>query len=165
MAAGKGGQGAPRPNLNQQIVGYGAGWASGVAYPPGNLPAWVVAVSNSAALGDGTVTSFNTAEFRPERLNTALLDRLARFHYNIPATAPADIELREFRPPSACAGYVTLNGWQSPVEAWEYRLSADRGMTVGVLAGQADDPNKLAQAELIKARDGRAVITAVTSRG
>lgn len=103
-------------------------------------------------------------EFRPERLNTALLDRLARFHYNIPASAPADIELREFRPPSACAGYVTLNGWQSPVEAWEYRLSADRGMTVGVLAGQADDPNKLAQAELIKARDGRAVITALASR-
>ena len=153
------------PNLNRQIVGYGAGWASGVAYPPGNLPAWVVAVSNSVAPGDSTVTSFNTAEFRPERLNTALLDRLARFHYNIPASAPADIELREFRPPSACAGYVTLNGWQSPVEAWEYRLSADRGMTVGVLAGQADDPNKLAQAELIKARDGRAVITAVTSQG
>lgn len=117
----------------------------------------------SAVASQGLSALFVT-QLRGEQYDRDLLDRLARFHYNIPASAPADIELREFRPPSECAGYVTLNGWQSPVEAWEYRLSADRGMTVGVLAGQADDPNKLAQAELIKARDGRAVTTALTSR-
>lgn len=104
--------------------------------------------------------TLSVSEARGEILDTRLLDRLAKFHYDIPATAPADLELRGFHPDRA--GNVTLNGWQSPVDAWEYRLSADRGMCTGILAGQRDDPNKLAQAELIKARDQRAVIQAIT---
>ncbi|WP_414656760.1 hypothetical protein ACINK0_11355 [Deinococcus sp. VB343] len=101
------------------------------------------------------------SECRPEVCDPDLLDRLARHHYDIPATAPANLELRGFHPDRA--GNVTLGGWQSPVDAWEYRLSADRGMCTGVLAGQRDDPNNLAQAELIRARDQRAVIQAITS--
>lgn len=102
-------------------------------------------------------------EVRPERINTALLDKLAKYHYKIPAATPADIELHGFH--SGRQGRVTLGSWQSPVEAWEYRLSAAKGMCTGILAGQADDPTALAQAELIRARDRESVITAVTSRG
>ncbi|WP_339098318.1 hypothetical protein WDJ50_18310 (plasmid) [Deinococcus sp. VB142] len=110
---------------------------------------------------EGDTTTLKFGELRGEVLDRNLLDQLAKYHYNVPATAPADLELRGFY--SGQAGNVTLNGWQSPVDAWEYRLSAARGMCTGILAGQRDDPSKLAQAELIKARDQKAVITAITS--
>lgn len=94
-----------------------------------------------------------------------LLDRLARYHYSTPTPTPADIELRTFISPAELPKYVTLGGWQSLVDGWEYRLTAERGMTLACLAGQAEDPASLAQAELIKARDGQAVIAAISVGG
>ena len=104
-------------------------------------------------------------EARMLELDTPLLDRLARYYYQTPAQTPADIELRTFIPPAELPKYITLNGWQSIVDGWEYRLTAERGMTLACLAGQAEDPASLAQAELIKARDGRAVIEAISVGG
>lgn len=93
------------------------------------------------------------------------LDRIAEYYYKTPASEPADIESRVFRTPEQLAKYVRLGDYQSIVDAWEYRLSAARGMTLGCLTGQAEDPAALAQAELIKQRDGQAVITAITAGG
>lgn len=96
--------------------------------------------------------------FRPITPDTALLDRLARFHYNIPHEAAGDIEVRGLYP----IGAGQIDG--VPIAAYEYRISADRGVCTGILLGQADDPNKLAQAELIKARDNQATINALISK-
>lgn len=97
------------------------------------------------------------SECRPEVCAPDLLDRLARYHYNIPHEAAGDIEVLGILP----IGAGQLDG--VPIAAYEYRISAERGVCTGILVGQAGDPTKLAQAELIKARDQRAVITAITS--
>ncbi len=104
------------------------------------------------------------SEFRAERIDTALLDGLAKFFYSVPAQEPADLESRIYRPPADLAGRVTLGNYARAVEAWEYRVSADRGLTLAALTGQADDPRALAQTALIKARDAQAVISAVTAQ-
>lgn len=98
-------------------------------------------------------------EMRPERIRTEVLDRMAQYYYNIPAVAAGDIEVRGIYPHTA----GVMDG--VPVAAYEYRISAGRGVCTGILLGQADDPSKAAQAELIKARDNRAVITALTAAG
>ncbi|MFC6591668.1 hypothetical protein ACFP81_06360 [Deinococcus lacus] len=113
----------------------------------------------------GSYTELALVEFRLERVDRALLDRLAAYHYRTPAREPADIELRQFIAPANLPKYVTLGDYQSIVDAWEYRLTAARGLTLACLAGQAEDPAALAQADLIKARDGQAVITAITAGG
>lgn len=107
-------------------------------------------------------------EFRPEVVNAAMLDGLAQFHYASPAQEPADIETVLFVPPVELPGRVRVvpeggAPYEHPLEAVEYRITSN-GMQMGWLAGQADDPNALAQASLIKRRDGEAVITAVTAQ-
>lgn len=103
-------------------------------------------------------------ESRPEVPNTALLDGLAKYHYSTPAQEPADIETLTFRPPRDLAGRVSVGDYNRAVEAWEYRLTAARGLTLAALTGQADDPAKLAQASLIKQRDGQATVNALTAQ-
>lgn len=109
---------------------------------------------------DGAYDSItlNVYELRPERLKTELLDRLARYHYSIPHEAAGEIEVKGLYP----LGAGQLDG--VPIAAYEYRISADRGVCTAILLGQADDPNKLAQAELIKARDNQATINALISK-
>lgn len=160
-------------------VTYPNAWAQGMGGVSGGvLPAWsisgimpvaghpaVVTLAGLANKQDGTPygTTLTVTAFRPEVLRRDLLDKIAKRYYNIPATMPADIEVRGII--TKRTGRVTWRGWQSPVECYEYRITAERGLCTGILAGQADDPAKLAQADLIKARDGRAVITAITAGG
>lgn len=109
-------------------------------------------------------SQFQMFEARPERVNGALLDEIAQFHYNFPAQEPAEIEIDEFRSFEDLTGRVRVDEYERPVELWEYRLTGDRGMKLAALAEQAEDPAKLAQAALIKARDDQSVITALTAR-
>lgn len=109
----------------------------------------------------------NLIEFRADAINTALLDGLAGFHYASPAQEPADIETQVFVPPVSLPGRVRVTPadgpvYEHPLEAVEYRIT-NRGMQMGWLAGQADDPAALAQASLIKQRDGQAIITSLTA--
>lgn len=97
------------------------------------------------------------SELRPEAIDRALLDRLASYHYSVPSETAGEVE---------ATGLTLSRGGNSqwgPVAAIEYRITAARGVCTALIIGQPDDPTKLAQAELIKARDQRAVITAITS--
>lgn len=97
------------------------------------------------------------------------LDGLAAFHYVSPAQEPADIQTSVFVPPTDLPGRVRVEGasvgaaYEQPLEAIEYRITSN-GMQMGWMAGQSEDPAALAQASLIKKRDGQAVITALTSQ-
>lgn len=108
--------------------------------------------------GKPKAVALTVRQLRPERLRTELLDRLAAYHYNIPHEAAGEIEVRGLYP----LGAGLLDG--VPIAAYEYRISADRGVCTAILLGQADDPSKAAQAELIKARDNQATINALISK-
>lgn len=97
-------------------------------------------------------------ESRPELIDRALLDNLAKYHYDLPHLSAADIEVKGIFPASA----GQMDG--TNIAAYEYRITADRGVTTGILLGQAGDPDKLAAAALIKARDNRATIDALISK-
>lgn len=117
-------------------------------------------------LADGEMTTLTIGEARPLVVDASKLDPLARWHFRLPAIEPADIEL-PYRPPEQLTGRIHVPAatpYQATVEAWEYRLSAARGMTVACLAGQAPDPAKLAQSQLIRQLDDQSVITAVSAR-
>ena len=88
----------------------------------------------------------------------ALLDLMALRHYKLPARDPSEIVVSGAVPPLALAGRVKHGDYERAVEALEYRLSADRGIETAFMTGQADDPLKLAQADLIKWRDQNAKI-------
>ena len=96
--------------------------------------------------------------YQPEEF----LDAVAKPYFRIPAEEPAEIDLRTILGREELAGKVKLDDYTSTVAAYEYRLSSAGGMTMGIMAGQAEDPQRLAQAELIKFRDKAAVIEAVT---
>lgn len=100
----------------------------------------------------------------PEIPNALELDRAAQNYYVIPASDPADIELQAFRTPSELAGRVEVGSYNRAVDAWEYRLSSKDGLILAAQTGQADDPNRKAQADLIKYRDSQSVITSITAR-
>lgn len=120
-----------------------------------------------AAYVDATtypLSQFQLFEARPERVNVALLDALATYHYSIPAQEPADIETDEFRTPNDLAGRVRVDSYERPSELWEYRLTGDHGWRLAALCEQAEDPADLARAALIKARDTEAIIVGLTSR-
>ena len=103
-------------------------------------------------------------EMRAEWLDRPLLDQLAQFHFRVPAVNPADLEVSAFIPPASLTGRVTAGTYTNPVEAWEYRLSAATGLTTAALAGQADKPEDLARAALIRARDRDATLAALTAQ-
>lgn len=103
-------------------------------------------------------------EMRAEWLDRPLLDQLAEFHYRVPAVNPADLEVNAFLPPASLTGRVSAGTYENPVEAWEYRLSAATGLTTAALAGQADKPEDLARAALIRARDRDATLAALTAQ-
>lgn len=156
--------------LGDQVQTRPLDWTPQTYYGIGTATAVTISVPTNRP--EGWYTQLDLTEFRPEQLRRDLLDRLARYHYKTPAPEPADIELLTFIPPAELPKYITLTGhpnvagtYQSIVDAWEYRLSAERGMTLGCLAGQAEDPAVLAQADLIKARDGQSVIIAITAGG
>ncbi|GGO19466.1 hypothetical protein GCM10008949_03850 [Deinococcus humi] len=119
----------------------------------------------TATVGTGGTVVWNLFEFRAEALDTALLDRLAKFHYSLPAVNPADVTLKTFRTPDQLTEQVELDDGPMPVAAWEYRISGGRGLECAALLGQRLAPEVLAQASLIRALDNEAVITAVTARG
>lgn len=111
----------------------------------------------------GSTNTLTVAELRAERVNRALLDRLAQHHYSVPAQAPADLALLQYLPPNILGGKVKVGSYEANVEAWEYRLDAATGLTTAALIGQADKPEDLARADLIKARDAAAVIQAINA--
>lgn len=135
----------------------------------GNLP-WPAGttVTFRAAPIAGSAAQILFYKVRPQAPNAALLDGLAGYHYAPPAQEPADIQTVVFVPPSELPGRVRVTPadgvpYEHPLEAVEYRITSN-GMQMGWLAGQADDPNALAQASLIKRRDGEAVITSITAQ-
>ncbi|WP_019584667.1 hypothetical protein [Deinococcus apachensis] len=149
-----------------RINEHGAGYVAATSYPLDEILGYglrTVALRNALALGDATSVNFSLQEFLPERLNTELLDRLAQSYYRLPAQEPADIEMNKYRTPDELGGRIVYGDYNHAVEAWEYRLTTERGLTLAALVGQADDPRLLAQAELIKDRDRRAVIQAITA--
>lgn len=141
------------------------GWLKHTLYPERDAARGLATLSH---VSSGTNLTVKVGEFRPERVNTGLLDRLAKFFYRTPAQQPAEIETTDFWIPADLRGRVSCvpeigGAYENRVEAWEYRLSGARGVTVAALAGQADEPLRLAQAELIKARDEGAVIKALSA--
>jgi hypothetical protein len=128
----------------------------------------VIAVSGgpdaalSGALGQAQV---GLREIRGDVPNSALLDGLAKYYYTRPTVAPADIESGGFVAPSDLCGKVSTplpNGAGDYIEnvaAYEYRLTAAEGLILGVQAGQADDPARLAAASLIKSLANKAAVT------
>lgn len=121
---------------------------------------------NNGTIRKDNVVQYVIDEIRLQTLDTATLDRLAMRHYNTPHPTPGEIELRRPMAPDSLHKYITLtrpNGteYQSIVDAWEYRLTAGRGLTLACMLGQAEDPVSVAQADLIKSRDGNAVIEAI----
>jgi len=138
-------------------------YAGAVPWPAGTVIRLVSTPDPAQPVGN-RLANLSFTRLVPERANAEVLDRLAQHHYSVPASEPADIELATYRAPADLAGRVTLNDYTRAVEAWEYRLTAGRGLTLAALTGQADDPAKLAQAALIKARDGQATITALTAQ-
>lgn len=155
--------GLPTSGPDMRLGDAGAGYAAAVLYRPDGADFRTVGLRNASALGDATAMSFTVEEFHPERLNTELLDQLARNFYRFPAQEPADIETRPYRSPDELGGRLVYGTYNRAVEAWEYRLTAGRGLTLAAMTGQADDPRALAQAELIKARDRDSVIQALTA--
>ena len=91
----------------------------------------------------------------------ALLDLMARRHYKLPAQDPSDLVIRGALTPDSLPGRVKHGAYERAIEAVEYRLSSARGIETAFLTGQADDPIRLAQADLIKARDQNAKIDAL----
>lgn len=135
---------------------------NGVAYyvtqqPPSSMQLALTG-SYRGETSDADTGTMTFRELRAERLDTDLLDRLAKYHYSVPHEAVGDVEVRGIYP----IGAGHLDGMQ--IAAYEYRITADRGLCTGILLGQADDPFKLAQAELIKARDNRATINALIAK-
>ncbi|MDO4263654.1 MAG: hypothetical protein Q4C67_05600, partial [Deinococcus sp.] len=96
--------------------------------------------------------------YQPEEFLTAV----AKPYFRIPAEEPAEIDLRTILGRDELAGKVKMGDYVGTVAAYEYRLSSAGGMTMGVMTGQAEEPQRLAQAELIKYRDKAAVIEAIT---
>lgn len=123
-----------------------------------------VTLTVAPAEGAGSV-ALGLLEFRVDYLHNSMLDRMAEYHYVLPAVEPADIEAEGFIHPFDVGGRVKVGGYERAVDCWEYRLTDERGLTMGVLTGQADDPYKLAQAALIKRQSTNAVIAAVTALG
>ncbi len=133
----------------------------GTFYPEPGRAVFLTNAGSDPADPDQTL---RVSEFRPERVNTALLDDLAKSHYSLPASDPADITLRNFLAPTSLAGQVTLGTYTRPVDMWEFRITTARGLEVAALTGQAEKPEALALASLIKARDGKATIDALTAQ-
>lgn len=127
------------------------------------LNAQAFAIYPGIVPGGTTGAKYTLSELAFYRLDTELLDRLAKFYYQTPAKEPAEIPARVFGRPQDLEGRVEWGDYARAIEVWEYRISAARGLEKVAFTGQADDPNKLAQAALIKANDGKAVITAVTA--
>lgn len=102
-------------------------------------------------------------KFIPQTINRKLLDRLATYHYRIPAGAPAEIEVDEILRPEQFCRTIVWSGGQGVVSAYEYRISAERGFLMAVYTEQREDAEQQAMAELIKQRDNAAVIRALTA--
>lgn len=149
--------------VNRGFLGLPPGLAAGAfVLPDGGAAEVSLAAVNSNS--DTTQVQFDFTEFRAETLDTALLDKLATYHYSIPADEPAEVPVLYYGGNMTQVGRIQAGTYERAIDAWEYRISAGRGLEVVALTGQADDPNKLAQAALIKANDGKAIITAVTAQ-
>lgn len=150
-----------------KLTGSEGAYVAGVtdAIADGQIPH----IMNAGADPSRTSHQVDVYEFRPEVVDTDLLDGLAAFHYLSPAQEPADIQTSVFVPPVDLPGRVRVEGasvgtaYEQPLEAVEYRITSN-GMQMGWMAGQSEDPAALAQASLIRKRDGQAVITALTSQ-
>lgn len=152
------GGGMLAPRLNDRV---GGEWTSDTVFTQG-WPDLIGYVASGAFLS-GEINRLTVAEFRAEAFDRALLDRLATHHYSVPAQAPADLALLQYLPPNILGGKVKVGTYEANVEAWEYRLDAATGLTTAALIGQADKPEDLARADLIKARDAAAVIQAINA--
>jgi len=103
-------------------------------------------------------------DIRGEVPDAVKLDGLAKFYYSRPSVAPADIESGTFVAPEDLRGQVSTplptgqGDYVQNVATYEYRLTGD-GLVFGVLAGQADDPARLAAASLIKSLANKAAVT------
>lgn len=149
------------PNATDRTA---AGWTTGMRYVPAGQAFYLVNGTHDSA---NTTEQLSLAELRAEAVDTELLDGLAEYHYRSPAQEPAEIQTTTPVPPLLLPGRVRLVPPDGPtyehaLEAVEYRLTDD-GLLMGWLAGQADDPTALTQAELIRRSDRQAVITAVTA--
>jgi len=136
---------------------------TGNYYPPGDPQAGTFVRVKGTATVAGDPLGIAVAELVPQVLNRALLDARAAYHFKLPAIDPADAEFDGFLEPSAFRGRLHLNssGYERAVEKFEYRMSAEGGLATGILTGQADDPEILAKADLIKASIAAGVVIAV----
>ncbi|WP_295818032.1 hypothetical protein [uncultured Deinococcus sp.] len=152
------------PNTLYASGNVALGWVSTEVYPQTGRGARVPFIATGRTDPVYRLASVHVAELRVERINTALLDGLARFHYATPAQEPADITLRDDLTPAQFRGQVAWGTYGRSVEAYELRLTAKEGLRTGLLTGQVGDPATLAQASLIKGRDQGAVVSAVTAQ-
>lgn len=140
------------------------GFVPGQVFTPRDRITTAMLVVSAQWDADTTQVAFDLAELRPEIIDGAKLDGLARFYYSTPAPEPADITLTEVPEPGQMTGRIGWHDYGRAVEVYELRLSGEGGLEMGVLTGQADDPRVLSQAAVIRARDQGAVITAVTAQ-
>ena len=156
------------PVIYRDEDGFAAGWAGTPTMvrtqESGRFRGWALGVLAGAAPPDTAYIDFRVSEFRAEIVNQSVLDGLAKFHYSVPEQEPADLTLNTFLAPGDLAGSVSYGTYSRPVSAYEYRVNSDRGLTLNVLTGPPGDPSSLAQASLIKARDQKATLDAVTAQ-
>ncbi|WP_412027010.1 hypothetical protein [Deinococcus yunweiensis] len=139
------------------------GWVSTEVYPQPNRGVRVPFIATDLPDPVNRLAGLQIAELRVERINTDLLDRLARSHFAGPASEPADLTLTTVRPPSQFRGRVQLGDYGRAIEVYELRMTADGGLEQAVLTGQADRPEDIARTVLTKDNDRKAVITAITA--
>jgi len=133
-----------------------------------NVPAGTVITASGgpdSSLPSGLAQAeLGVRDIRGEVPNTVLLDGLAKFYYSRPSVSPADIESGTFVAPEDLRGKVSTplptgqGDYTQNVATYEYRLTGE-GLVFGVLAGQADDPARLAAASLIKSLANKAAVT------
>ena len=123
----------------------------------------------AGAAGSVTRAAIRLDTVRPEVADRTLLDGLAQPYYQTPSAAPSEITLKNFLPPTALRGKVRIpmppnTDYVENVATYEYRITTDEALRLGILAGQADDPAKIAAASLIKNRDRSAIVMAAQAR-
>jgi len=146
----------------------GMGFA-GNYYPPGDPQAGTLVRVKGTATVAGDSAGILVAELQPQVLNRALLDARAAYYYKLPAIDPTDAEFDGFLEPSAFrgrlrftgVGYDYATGYERAIEKFEYRMSGGGGLSTGILTGQADDPEIMAKADIIKASIAAGVVIAV----
>ena len=123
------------------------------------LPAGTVVKLSARATTTTAATTLIIKEFHLDRLDTVLLDGLAKYHYSVPLDAPGDLYRTGILPPSELGGKIRTprpNGapdYMANVSLWEYSVSAAGGVQTAAKTGDPDDPFKAAQAALIRKGD------------